>query len=165
MEIYSSAQRKQKAVQPRAIYYSRTKLILGTIIWSVALACFGLFTYRFRSEPLALALGALVTFGAARMLFYCIKPLGSLDTPALLIGRDGIRFDDGLLIGWNDIRENTYLSQSYMGIPTLKLIEIKTTLPRPKVKRLRVAALQLDSDEYLELCDSYSQGALPPATR
>jgi hypothetical protein len=30
---------------------------------------------------------------------------------------------------------------------------------------MRVSALNLKSDEYLEICDSYSQGAIPSATR
>ncbi|PTL83404.1 hypothetical protein [Vitiosangium sp. GDMCC 1.1324] len=165
MQIYSSAQTKKKTEQPHAIYYSRTKLISGAVIWTLGMAFFGLLTYRLRAETGAMLLTGLVTFGAIRMFFNCVRPLGSLDKPALIIGKDGIRFEDGLLIGWDDMQENVYLNQTYMGIPILKMVQIKTTLDKPKVKKMRVAALALDSDEYLALCDSYSQGATPSATR
>ncbi|MCP3142962.1 hypothetical protein [Pyxidicoccus xibeiensis] len=165
MEIYSSEQAKKKTQQPKAIYYSRARLIAGAVIWAVSIAGFGALTYRAGSAQGAMAVFAVITLLAAWMFFNCVKPLGRLDTPALLIGKDGIRFDDGMLIGWDDMQENTYISQSYMGIPILKLIQIKTTLDKPKVKKLRVAALDLDSDQYLALCDSYSQGAVLPATR
>jgi hypothetical protein len=95
------------------------------------------------------------------MFFTCVKCLGSLGKPALLIGRDGIRFDDGVLIAWDEMKENTYIDQSYMGIPILKLVQVKTTLAKPKVKKQRVAALAMNGDEYLALCDSYSQGVMP----
>lgn len=159
MQIYSSTQTKKKTEQPREIYYSRTKLIVGAVIWTLGTAFFGLLTYRMKAEPGMMVLIGLITLAAAWMLFNCVKPLGSLDKPALIIGKDGIRFDDGLLIGWGDMEENTYISQTYMGIPILKMVQIKTTLDRPKVKKMRVAALAINSDEYLALCDSYSQGA------
>jgi len=165
MEIYSSSQTKKKTEQPREIYYSRIKLISGAVIWALAMAFFGLLTYRSMGETGAMGFFGVITLGAAWMFFNCVKPLGSLDKPALIIGKDGIRFDDGLLIGWNDMRENTYINQMYMGIPILKLVQIKTTLAKPKVKKMRVAALALNSDEYLALCDSYSQGSIPSATR
>lgn len=43
----------------------------------------------------------------------------------------------------------------------LKLVQVKTTLAKPKVKKQRVAALAMNGDEYLALCDSYSQGVMP----
>ncbi|WP_163992496.1 hypothetical protein [Pyxidicoccus caerfyrddinensis] len=165
MEIYSSAQAKKKTQQPRAIYYSRTRLLAGAVIWALSIAGFGVLTYQSRSETGAMGFFGVITLLAVWMFFNCVKPLGSLDTPALIIGKDGIRFEDGMLIGWDDMKENTYISQSYMGIPILKLVQIKTTLDKPKVKKLRVAALDLDSDEYLALCDSYSQGMPLPASR
>lgn len=165
MAIYSSAQNKQKALKPREVYYSRTKLLVGAFLWVLAIAFFGALTYQSRGQNGAMAFGAVVTLGAAWMFYNCVRPLGSLDTPALIIGRDGIRFEDGVLIGWDDMKENTYIDQSYMGIPVLKLIQIKTTLKKPKLKKMRVAALDIDSDEYLELCDTYSQSAPVPATR
>jgi hypothetical protein len=57
------------------------------------------------------------------------------------------------------------VDQSYMGIPILKRVQIKTTLAKPKVKKQRVSALAMDSDEYLALCDNYSQGVMPVTTR
>lgn len=165
MEIYRSPQSRKQAEKPRAIYYSRGKLIAGVVIWIVATGFFGVLTVR--SLPVSniwIAI-ALITLAAAWMLFNCIRGLGKLDTPVLLIGRDGIRFPDGVLIGWGDMEENLYLSQSYMGLPILKMVQIKTTLAKPRVKKMRVFALSMDSDEYMALCDSYSQGVLPPAAR
>ncbi len=108
MEIYRSPQSRKRAEKPRAIYYSRTRLIAGVVIWVLATVLFG---------------------------------------------------------AWEDMEENVYLDQSYMGLPVLKMAQIKTTLAKPRVKKLRVSALAMDSDEYMALCDSYSQGGLPPATR
>ncbi|WP_199738539.1 hypothetical protein [Corallococcus sp. CA054B] len=108
---------------------------------------------------------ALITLASAWMLFNCIRALGKLDRPVRLIGRDGIRFPDGVLIAWGDMEENVYYAQSYMGLPILKMVQIKTTLAKPRVKKLRVAALAMDSDEYMALCDSYSQGGGAPAAR
>ncbi|AKQ63730.1 hypothetical protein A176_000642 [Myxococcus hansupus] len=159
MEIYSSAQNRQKAQKPREIYYSRTKLIVGAVIWTLASTFFGALTLRLLGQTGAMALCGFLTACMVWMLVGCIRGLTSLDKPALIIGREGIRFADGLLIAWEDMQENMYYSQSYMGIPTLKLIQIKTTLKKPKVKKMRAAALDIDSDEYLELCDAYSQSA------
>ncbi|MFP2964365.1 hypothetical protein ACLEPN_43360 [Myxococcus sp. 1LA] len=157
MEIYSSSQNKQRTQKPREVYYSRTKLIIGTIIWTVASAGCGVLTFRLANSPGAMLLCGAVNLCMVWMLYGCIRGLGRLDKPALVIGRDGLRFEDGQLIEWADITENVYYSQSYMGIPTLKLIQVKTTLDKPKMKKMRAAALDIDSDEYLELCDAYSQ--------
>ncbi|RKH04004.1 hypothetical protein D7V97_25800 [Corallococcus sp. CA053C] len=165
MEIYRSPQMKKKAQEPHAIYYSRFKLIAGALLWTLALAFFGVLTWRAMGQTGAMAFSAFITLGAAVMLFKCVKPLGSLDKPALLIGREGIRFEDGLLIAWNEMEENVYFNQSYMGIPILKLVQVKTTLDKPKVKKQRVAALDMDSDKYLALCDTYSQGTMPTDAR
>ncbi|RKH61962.1 hypothetical protein [Corallococcus llansteffanensis] len=165
MEIYRSPQAKKQAQQPHAIYYSRFKLIAGALLWALALAFFGLLTWRALGQTGAMVFFAVVTLGAAVMLVKCLMPLGRLDKPALLIGRDGVRFADGVLIAWDEMQENVYFNQSYMGIPILKLVQIKTTLDKPRVKKQRVAALDMDSDKYLALCDTYSQGAMPTATR
>lgn len=164
MEIYSSSQNKQKTQKPREVYYSRTKLIIGAVIWTVASALCGVLTFRLADSPGVMALCGAINLCMLWMLYNCIRPMGNLDKPALIIGREGIRFEDGLLIEWADMTENTYYSQSYMGIPTVKLIQIKTTLDKPKLKKMRVSALDIDSDEYLELCDIYSHRAvLAPA--
>ncbi|WP_223643482.1 hypothetical protein [Corallococcus sp. EGB] len=165
MEIYRSPQSKKQAEKPRAIYYSRGKLIAGVVIWILATGLFGVLTVRSLPVSNIWIAVALITLASAWMLFNCIRGLGKLDTPVLLIGRDGIRFPDGVLIGWGDMEENVYYSQSYMGLPILKMVQIKTTLEKPRVKKMRVSALAMDSDEYLSICDSYSQGVVPPATR
>ncbi|MCY1033356.1 hypothetical protein OV207_18020 [Corallococcus sp. BB11-1] len=165
MEIYRNPQSKKQAEQPHAVYYSRLKLIAGALLWSLALAFFGALTYRSLGETGAMAFFAVITAGAGWMLITCVRCLTRLDTPALFIGRDGIRFADGVLIAWDEMKENVYVDQSYMGIPILKLVQVKTTLAKPKVKKQRVAALAMDSDEYLALCDNYSQGVMPVTTR
>lgn len=159
MEIYSSARTKAKSDQPVSFYYSRTKLIVGAVIWTLSTAFFGALTYRSIGQTGAMAFCGFITATSIWMFFNCIKPLGSLDTPVLTIGRDGILFPDGVLIAWDDMKENTYVDQSYMGIPIAKAVVVKTTLKKPKVKQLRVAALQMSSDEYLAECDRYSQAA------
>ncbi|RYZ40003.1 MAG: hypothetical protein EOO71_17865 [Myxococcaceae bacterium] len=165
MEIYRNPQTKKKAEQPHAVYNSRLKLIAGAVLWALALAFFGALTYRSLGETGAMAFFGVVVLGAGWMFFNCVKGLGSLDKPALLIGRDGIRFADGVLIGWDEMQENLYVDQSYMGIPILKMVQVKTTLAKPRVKKQRVSALAIDSDEYLALCDNYSQGVMPATTR
>ncbi|RKH38263.1 hypothetical protein D7X55_34160 [Corallococcus sp. AB049A] len=165
MEIYRSPQSRKQAEKPRAIYYSRGKLIAGVVIWVLATLGFGALTVHALPVSNLWVAIALITLCAAWMLFNCIRGLGRLDRPVLLIGRDGIRFPDGVLIGWGDMKENVYYAQSYMGIPILKMVRIKTTLAKPRVKKLRVAALAMDSDEYMALCDSYSQGGGVPAAR
>ncbi|MFY1826094.1 hypothetical protein ACN47A_09285 [Myxococcus fulvus] len=159
MELYRSAQSKAKSNQPQHFYYSRTKLIAGTILWVVATAGFGYLTFAARNSGLVvLAIVGFVLFGCLGMLVNCIKPLGKLDQPGLTIGHDGIHFADGVHIAWEHIEENTYLDQSYMGIPIGKFVVVKTTLKKPKSKQYRVAALDMSSDEYLATCDRYSQG-------
>ncbi|MCP3102412.1 hypothetical protein LZ198_26420 [Myxococcus sp. K15C18031901] len=159
MEIYSSAQSKTKAEKPRQIFYSRTRLILGVIIWILASAFFGTLTSRAGSATGAMAAGAVFTLLALWMLYNCIRGLTRLDKPVLVISREGIQFDDGVLIHWEDMTANTYLDQSYVGIPVYRAIEIKTTLAKPKRKHVRVSALEVGSDEYLEICDHYSRYA------
>ncbi|RKH67349.1 hypothetical protein [Corallococcus aberystwythensis] len=158
MEIYRSPQSKKQAEQPRAIYYSRARLIAGVVIWTLATVFFGVLTWKSLSKSNVWIFVALITLASAWMFFNCVRGLGKLDTPVLLIGRDGIRFPDGVLIAWEDMQENLYLDQSYMGLPVMKMVQIKTTLAKPRVKKMRVSALAMDSDEYLALCDSYSQG-------
>ncbi|NPD22954.1 hypothetical protein [Corallococcus exiguus] len=165
MEIYRSPQSKKQAEKPRAIYYSRGKLIAGVVIWIVATGLFGVLTVRALPVSNIWIAVALITLASAWMLFNCVRGLGKLDSPVLLIGRDGIRFPDGVLIAWGDMEENVYLDQSYMGLPVMKMVQIKTTLAKPRVKKMRVSALAMDSDEYMALCDSYSQGGGAPATR
>lgn len=165
MEVYRSPKAKKQVEQPKAIYYSRTRLIIGAVLWSLAVAFFGALAWRSRTETGALAFAGVVTLGAAWMFFSCVRPLGSLDTPVLLIGRDGIRFPDGVLIAWADMEENVYFHHSYMGLPIMKLVQIKTTLKKPRLKKLRVSALAMSSDEYMALCDSYSQGESPSVAR
>ncbi|MBZ4402389.1 hypothetical protein VZQ01_02035 [Myxococcus faecalis] len=160
MELYRSAQSKAKSNQPQHFYYSRTKLIIGTVIWVVATAFFGYLAFAARDKGAAvLAIAGLILFGCLVMLVNCIKPmvLGKMDQPGLTIGHDGIHFADGVHIAWEHIEENTYLDQSYMGIPIGKFVVIKTTLKKPKGKQYRVAALDMSSDEYLATCDRYSQ--------
>jgi len=156
MEIHSSAQSRAKAEKPRQIFYSRTRLIIGGVIWSAATALFGGLTYKGLPDTTVLLIGGIFTLLAAWMLFNCIRGLGRVDKPVLVISRQGIQFDDGVLIHWEHVRENTYLDQSYMGIPVFRAIEVKTTLPKPKRKHVRVSALEIGGDEYLELCSRYS---------
>ncbi|RKG56483.1 hypothetical protein D7X30_23225 [Corallococcus sp. AB011P] len=165
MEIYRSPQSKKQAEKPRAIYYSKGKLIAGVVIWIVATGLFGVLTVRALPVSNIWIAVALITLASAWMLFNCVRGLGKLDRPVLLIGRDGIRFPDGVLIAWGDMAENVYLDQSYMGLPVIKMVQIKTTLAKPRVKKMRVSALAMDSDEYMALCDSYSQGGGVPAAR
>ncbi|GMU03837.1 hypothetical protein [Corallococcus caeni] len=165
MEIYRSPQSRKQAEQPRGIYYSRLKLISGVVIWTLATVFFGVLTWQSLPKSNVWIFVAFITLASAWMFFNCVTALGKLDKPVLLIGRDGIRFPDGVLIAWEDMQENLYVDQSYMGLPVLKMVQIKTTLAKPRVKKMRVSALAMDSDEYMALCDSYSQGGGAPATR
>lgn len=157
MEIYRSPKSKAKAEKPHEFYYSKGKLIAGTVIWSVASIGAIALSVVAISKSNAGWLMAGIAAAMVWMLIGCIRGLGNLNTPVLVIGADGILFPDGQLITWDVIEENTYLSQSYMGIPTGRFINIKTRLKKPKRKGLRVFALDMTSDEYLELCDRYLQ--------
>ncbi|AGC44607.1 hypothetical protein MYSTI_03295 [Myxococcus stipitatus DSM 14675] len=157
MEIYRSQKSKAKAEKPHEFYYSKNKLIAGTVLWSVvsmgAIALSVVAISKSNAGWLAAAIAATMVW----MLIGCIRGLTNLNTPVLVIGADGILFPDGVLIAWEDIEENTYLSQSYMGIPTGRFISVTTRLKKPKRKALRVFALDMTSDEYLEICDRYIQ--------
>ncbi|NOK34776.1 hypothetical protein HMI49_16375 [Corallococcus exercitus] len=165
MEIYRSPQSRKQAEQPRAIYYSRARLIAGVVIWTLGTVFFGALTWKSLPQGNIWIFVALITLASAWMFFNCVTALGKLDKPVLLIGRDGIRFPDGVLIAWGDMEENLYVDQSYMGLPVIKMVQIKTTLAKPRVKKMRVSALAMNSDEYMALCDSYSQGGGAAATR
>jgi hypothetical protein len=160
MEIYSSAKSKATSDKPHEFYYSRTRLIAGAIIWSMGSAFFLVLTAMAIPKTGAGYLVGLIALASVWMLINCIRGLGKLHTPALVIGRDGVLFPDGQLIDWDDMEENTYLNQTYMGlIPIGRYVVIKTRLKKPKTKKLRVFALDMTSDEYLALCDRYSGGA------
>ncbi|MBJ6761570.1 hypothetical protein JGU66_12405 [Myxococcaceae bacterium JPH2] len=165
MQIYSSARTKSKAQQPHELYYSRTRLIAGAVAFTGGTLLFGTLTWRLMGEPLFMVLIGLITLATAWMVFNCIRALGRLDKPALVISQEGILFEDGMVIAWDDMEENTFINQTYMGLPLMRMVQIKTRLERPRLKKQRVTALGISSDEYLALCDRYSQDGAPPSRR
>ena len=82
--------------------------------------------------------------------------LRNIDKPAFVIGHQGLTLENGMLLPWNNIVENIWVNQDYMGIPIGKQIQIRTDLPKPQARVLRRAtALEISGDEYLALCDAY----------
>ncbi|EJO29454.1 hypothetical protein G6F57_011616 [Rhizopus arrhizus] len=53
------------------------------------------------------------------------------------------------------VNENTCVNQNYVGIPTAKQIQLKTSLPDRKRVLISAMALEINGDEYLALCDAY----------
>ncbi len=92
----------------------------------------------------------------AWLTFKCLNTLRNIDQPAFVIGHQGLTFENGMLLPWDNIVENTWVNQNYMGIPIGRQIQIKTDLPKPRARVLRRATgLEISGDEYLALCDAY----------
>ena len=157
MEIYSSANQQEKTRQDRPVFYSRTRLIAGATLWVVVTVVLAVLCIRAQDKNIGILIAAGFGLLAAWLAVKCIRTLTNIATPAFVIGRQGLTFENGLLLPWGNIVENTWVNQDYMGIPIGKQIQIKTDLPKPKARVLRRAtALEISGDEYLALCDAYA---------
>lgn len=156
MEIYSSASQQEKTRQDRPVFYSRTRLIAGAVLWVVVAGVLAVLCIRAQDKNIGILIAGAFGLLAAWLAVKCIRQLGNIETPAFVVGHQGLTFENDMLIPWHNIVENIWVNQSYMGIPIGKQIQIKTDLPKPKARVLRRAtALQISGDEYLALCDAY----------
>ena len=157
MEIYSSASQQEKTRQDRPVFYSRPRLIAGAVLWVVVACVLAVVCIRAQDKNIGILIAGAFGLLAAWLAVKCIRQLGNIEIPAFVVGHQGLTFENDMLIPWQNIVENTWVNQSYMGIPIGKQIQIKTDLPKPKARVLRRAtALEISGDEYLALCDAYA---------
>ncbi|MFM9921984.1 hypothetical protein VLK31_03235 [Variovorax sp. H27-G14] len=156
MEIYSSAAQQDKTRQDRPVFYSRSRLIGGTVLWAVVTVVLAVLCIRAQDKNIGILIAACFALLTAWLTFKCFNTLRNIDKPAFVIGHQGLTLENGMLLPWGNITENTWVNQSYVGIPISKQIQIRTDLPKPKARVLRRAtALEISGDEYLALCDAY----------
>ncbi|QSI31917.1 hypothetical protein GNX71_20965 [Variovorax sp. RKNM96] len=156
MEIYSSAAQQEKTRQDRPVFYSRTRLIAGTALWAVVTVVLAVLCVRAQDKNIGILIAACFGLLTAWLTFKCLNTLRNIDQPAFVVGHQGLTFENGMLLPWDNIVENTWVNQNYMGIPIGRQIQIKTDLPKPRARVLRRATgLEISGDEYLALCDAY----------
>ncbi|MET3498217.1 hypothetical protein [Variovorax boronicumulans] len=156
MEIYSSAAQQEKTRHDRPVFYSRSRLIAGTALWAVVTVVLAVLCIRAQDKNIGILIAAGFAVLTAWLTFKCFNTLRNIDKPALVIGHQGLTLENGMLLPWNNIVENIWVNQDYMGIPIGKQIQIRTDLPKPQARVLRRAtALEISGDEYLALCDAY----------
>lgn len=155
MEIYSSNAQQSQTLADRPVYFSRNRLIAGAVIWTVAAVVFGTLAARSRDSIGALAFFAAIAAIGVWLVIKCVKRAFGPATPVITFTRDGLKITDGTVIPWDAIDENTYVNQSYVGIPTARQIQLKTSLPNRKRVLIQAMALEINGDEYLALCDAY----------
>ena len=156
MEIYSSAAQQEKTRQDRPVFYSRSRLVSGTVLWAVVTVVLAVLCIRAQDKNVGILIAACFALLTAWLTFKCFNTLRNIGTPAFVVGHQGLTFENGMLLPWSNILENTWVNQSYMGIPISKQIQIRTDLPKPQARVLRRAmALEISGDEYLALCDAY----------
>ncbi|MGJ7574467.1 hypothetical protein ACSFBX_28305 [Variovorax sp. RB2P76] len=156
MEIYSSAAQQEKTRQDRPVFYSRSRLIGGTVLWGVVTLVLAVLCIRAQDKNIGILIAACFALLTAWLTFKCFNTLRNIATPAFVVGHQGLTFENGMMLPWSNIVENTWVNQSYVGIPISRQIQIRTDLPKPKARVLRRAtALEISGDEYLALCDAY----------
>ncbi|CAA2102527.1 hypothetical protein [Variovorax paradoxus] len=156
MEIYSSAAQQEKTRQDRPVFYSRSRLIAGIVLWAVVTVLLAVVCIRAKDKNVGILIAACFALLTAWLTFKCFNTLRNIAQPAFVVGHQGLAFENGMVIPWHNIVENIWVNQSYMGIPIGKQIQIRTDLPKPQARVLRRAmALEISGDEYLALCDAY----------
>lgn len=155
MEIYSSTAQQSQTLADRPVYFSRNRLVAGAIVWSLAALAFGALTLNARGNTGGMAFFGAITAVAIWLVVKCLKRAFGPATPVITFTRGGLKLTDGTVIPWHAINENTYVNQNYVGIPTAKQIQLKTSLPDRKRVLISAMALEINGDEYLALCDAY----------
>lgn len=155
MEIYSSTAQQSQTLADRPVYFSRNRLIAGAVIWTVGALVFGFLAARSRDSMGALAFFAAIAAIGVWLVVKCLTRAFGPATPVITFTRGGLKITDGTVIPWDAINENTYVNQSYVGIPTARQIQLKTSLPNKKRVMIQAMALEINGDEYLALCDAY----------
>ncbi|MCD7098260.1 hypothetical protein [Stenotrophomonas sp. MMGLT7] len=155
MDIYRSPGEQQQALSDHPVFYSRSRLLTGVVIWSLAACIFAALTWSVRHKTMGMLFcGALVVI-AVLLAVNCIRQLGRLQRPVLVFTQQGLRLDDGRLVPWEAITENRFIVQQYVGITTGRLIRIHTNRSDMPLLMLRAGAMAIGADEYLALCDRY----------
>ncbi|CAB3639817.1 MAG: hypothetical protein ACWGIK_19960 [Achromobacter pulmonis] len=155
MEIYSSTSHQAQTLADRPVYYSRNRLITGAVIWTVAALAFGAMAVRARDNLGGMAFFAAIAAIGVWLVIRCLMRAFGPAKPVITFTREGLRLTDGAVIPWHAINENTYVNQTYVGIPTARQIQLKTSLPDRKRVLVQAMALEISGDEYLALCDAY----------
>lgn len=158
MEIYSSASHQAQTLTDRPVYYSRNRLIAGAVIWTVAAVAFGVLATRARANIGGMAFFAAIAAIGVWLVIRCLLRAFGPAKPVITFTRDGLRLTDGAVIPWQAVNENTYVNQTYVGIPIGRQIQLKTSLPDRKRVLIPAMALEISGDEYLALCDAYQAG-------
>lgn len=155
MEIYSSASHQAQTLADRPVYYSRNRLIVGAVIWTVGAVVFGALAARTRGNLGGMAFFAAIAAIGVWLVIRCLTRAFGTARPVITFTRAGLQVTDGTVIPWDAINENTYVNQTYVGIPTARQIQLKTSLPNRKRVLIQAMALEISADEYLALCDAY----------
>lgn len=158
MEIYSSASHQAQTLADRPVYYSRNRLIAGAVVWTVAAVAFGVLAARARANIGGMAFFAAIAAIGVWLVIRCLLRAFGPAKPVITFTRDGLRVTDGTVIPWQAVNENTYVNQTYVGIPIGRQIQLKTSLPDRKRVLIPAMALEISGDEYLALCDAYQAG-------
>jgi len=155
MEIYSSPNQQRQTQVDRPVFASRPRLVLGAVVWVILTCLFCALGWFMREKTGGMILmGILAAFGLW-MIYKCLAGLTRPGTPILIFTQAGLKLENGSLLPWDVIRECTYKIGSYGPIPTSRIIEIKTTLPKKPVVLIGATTLQLGADEFLALWDAY----------
>ena len=157
MEIYTSQASRSALPPEHHVYYSKTRLLLGSVVVLMVLAfCLYMATDPYKKGAFVPLFWGAFALGCAFLFFKNVRAFMNASTPALTISQEGIRFNNGKSVVWSDVKDNTYHTQSYNFITTAKAIKIKRH-SGGKAIQFGAMALALSSDEYLHLCDVYSE--------
>ncbi len=105
------------------IYYSRKgAFIFATMVVGILMAIAGMFWYLSHETSDSIPLGMIVVFVVVfiGVIHVAIRGLADRGKVALVIGREGVKFDCYELIRWNDIDE-IYVREEDEGADTLWL--------------------------------------------
>ena len=158
MEIYSSSAEQARTTTDTPIYLSRTRLLVGAVIWLLMFGFFSLLAWRVHTEVGKLVFALVLVAFTIWQVLRCVKGVFNPDTPALIFTQAGLQPANGKLIPWSSIVENNYTTNTYFGFPVSKTIKLKVGQPA-KPLLIPASAMQLNGDKYFALCDRYQAAA------
>lgn len=158
MEIYSSTEARADLPAEYPVYRSRTRLLVGLVIWIAGVAGFAYMAfdgYQIGQKGV-MGMGLFLLLGAVLLLVNCLRGLAAAGTPVIVLGHTGITLPSGQVLAWENMQSNTFVDQTYGFIPMFRGINIETNLPGQKKIAIPATSLAISGKEYLELCDAYS---------